>query len=56
MFNALDDLYLHMKLKKRLGYLQKRVRGFDDKHDDMFIKNLVEMDIGLFGNVMNYLV
>ena len=56
VFNALDDLYLYMKLKKRLGYLQKRVRGFDDKHDDMFIKNLVEMDIGLFGNVMNYLV
>lgn len=56
VFNALDDLYLHMKFNKRLGYLQKRVRGFDDKHDDMFIKNLVEMDIGLFGNVMNYLV
>lgn len=55
IFNALDDIYLYIKYKKRVGYLQKRVRGFEDE-DDELVKKFVEMDTELFCNVMKYVI
>lgn len=55
IFNHLEDLCLYIKYKKRVGYLQKRVRGFEDNNDKV-IEKFINMDTGLFGKIMSYIV
>ena len=57
VFDALKELYAHIKYKKREIYLRRRVRGFgEDDEPDFVTRNLMQMDPSVFSNVMKFIV
>ena len=57
VFDALKELYAHIRYKKREIYLHRRVRGFgEDDEPDVVTRNLIEMDSSVFSNVMKFIV
>jgi len=57
VFDALKELYAHIRYKKREIYLHRRVRGFgEDDEPDVVTRNLIEMDPSVFSNVMKFIV
>lgn len=57
VFDALEELYAHIRYKKREIYLRRRVRGFgEDDEPDFVTRNLMQMDPAIFSNVMKFIV
>ena len=57
VFDALKELYKHIKYKKREIYLYRRVRGFGENDEpDVVTRNLMQMDPSVFSNVMKFIV
>ena len=57
VFDALEELYAHIRYKKREIYLHRRVRGFgEDDEPDLVTRNLMQIDPSIFSNVMKFIV